>query len=64
MPLFDCSQCGTVDNTALTDYWTRVRDKQPPLCSACLTGEWHGVFERHQPAPNQELLDWRARLNR
>lgn len=41
MPLFECSACGSVENTALGEYWT---DPEAPLCSECATGMWHGLF--------------------
>ena len=55
MPLFKCEQCGCVENTALSNYWTRnLRDPsepkpwaiRPALCSACDPdiGKWHGAF--------------------
>lgn len=59
MPLFMCPACRNVENTALSNYWTRFigtgakaeRGKlevPPPLCSACdpEIGAWHGEFER------------------
>ena len=52
MPVFKCSKCGHVDNTALASYWWRVtHDKLPPLCSLCdpEIGKWHGAFERFRP---------------
>lgn len=49
MGLFKCSQCGTVENTALTDYWSRVcLDSLSPLCPECLTGTWHNKFPKRQ----------------
>lgn len=46
MPLFNCSKCGVVENTALGAYWyERVKGK-PVLCSECKTGEWHGRFAK------------------
>lgn len=46
MPLFMCSACRNVENTALSNFWTRPN--RPPLCSACDPdiGKWHGEFER------------------
>lgn len=44
MPLFECSRCGTVDNTALGEYWKRLT---APLCSECRDGKWHGHFDKH-----------------
>jgi hypothetical protein len=62
MPLFVCNDCGTVDNTALTNYWPDVGGAEeggplPPCCSGCspdrvlrrgagTTGGWHGMFPR------------------
>lgn len=49
MPLFACSKCETVDNTALGDFWHRRVGNLPPLCSACgRQGEWHGKFPRRK----------------
>jgi hypothetical protein len=57
MPLFKCEQCGCVENTALSNYWTRnlvftdnhvtaTPPTNPALCSACdpKIGAWHGEF--------------------
>ena len=41
MPLFACSVCNTVENTALGVYWS---DPEAPICSECSTGIWHGRF--------------------
>lgn len=52
MPLFQCAQCGCVENTALGDFWwRRDHDKLPPLCSGCspTIGKWHGQFPQEQP---------------
>jgi len=49
MPLFECSECHSVDNTALTGFWWNVmHDNKPAQCSACdpEIGEWHGKFPR------------------
>jgi hypothetical protein len=43
MPLFACSKCGCVENTALGKFWAQ---RDAPLCSQCATGAWHGRFER------------------
>lgn len=50
MPLFKCSKCGCVENTAMCGYWWRGENQ--PLCSECdpETGEWHGVFEKKPAA--------------
>lgn len=47
MPLFACSKCKCVENTALSLYW--VRDKGTSiLCSECddKIGKWHNRFEK------------------
>lgn len=49
MPCFKCSECGGVENTALSNYaWDHMRNKKPALCSECdpSIGEWHGEFEK------------------
>lgn len=43
MPLFKCSDCGCVENTACGNFWCS-RDR--PTCSECDTGVWHGKFEK------------------
>lgn len=55
MPVFLCSKCGVMDNTALTHYWWQVHEeKKPPLCSLCdpEIGKWHGDFERQTLPPD------------
>ncbi|TWA89591.1 hypothetical protein [Bradyrhizobium stylosanthis] len=51
MPLYMCSKCGSVENTACGGYWRQQRDANyaedfKPLCSACYPeiGKWHGDF--------------------
>lgn len=46
MPAFKCSQCTAVENTATSDYWTRLMEKKPALCSECSEGTWHGRFPK------------------
>lgn len=49
MPLFECTKCHVVDNTALTNFWmTLLPDGGPALCSECdlEIGKWHGQFPR------------------
>jgi hypothetical protein len=58
MPLYMCTKCGTVENTALGGYWRQEMEameagkKHEPLCSACdpELGEWHGRFKRRSAA--------------
>jgi hypothetical protein len=47
VPVFKCSKCGCVENTAVSHYWTREKGT-PPLCSECdpAIGKWHGRFEK------------------
>lgn len=48
MPLFKCSKCHCIENTACGHYWMRHADGEPVLCSECGDGEWHGKFpKRH-----------------
>lgn len=50
MPLFKCSKCGCIENTAVGDYWIRVnRDGKEPLCSECSFGKWHDEFPKQTP---------------
>lgn len=46
MPLFNCSRCGVVENTALGAYWYERAKGKPALCSECATGKWHDRFPR------------------
>lgn len=58
MPLFKCSKCGCVDNTALGNYWGLYAcDGKPPLCSECDTGVWHGRFPKKPHDPATEPLE-------
>lgn len=62
MPLFKCEQCGTVENTACSNYWVRSYGLKegtptpPALCSACdpEIQEWHGMFDQ-EPATGYML---------
>lgn len=51
MPLFACSKCGCVENTALGNYWRAASRGEPVLCSECdpAIGHWHGRFPK-EPA--------------
>lgn len=49
MPIFECSQCKCIENTATSNYWWDVaQEKKPALCSECdpAIGKWHGEFEK------------------
>ena len=45
MPLFKCSKCNCIENTALGAFWGR----DEKLCSECDTGRWHGRFDKKTP---------------
>ena len=77
MPIFQCSKCGCVENTALSNYWVTT-NKDEALCSECdpLIGRWHGSFEKqlatglklgndgflyHPDEVTSGSLDWRVR---
>lgn len=53
MPLFVCDLCQNIDNTALTDYWTRFLQKKQKLCSKCGLGKWHGRFPEEKFTPTK-----------
>ena len=54
MPLFECSKCGCIENTALSRYWGRFMNHvegeefPPALCSECdpEIKEWHDQFPK------------------
>ena len=48
MPLFECDNCGVVDNTALGNFWEAQMERKPQLCTQCdpEIKKWHGRFER------------------
>lgn len=48
MPLFKCSECGCIDNTACGgDRW--ITDKETAKCSECFTGKWGAPFPKQTP---------------
>jgi len=57
MPIFQCSKCRCVENTAVSNYWTRTITKikngeeteSPAICSECdpEIGKWHNYFPKH-----------------
>lgn len=49
MPLFKCSKCGALENTALGNYWMPSVEGRPVLCSECDQGKWHGLFDKTTP---------------
>jgi hypothetical protein len=58
VPLFACTKCDAIDNTAISGYWDQHYDSYDvangkiesvdfkPLCSECFTGKWHGEFPK------------------
>ncbi|HLH94932.1 MAG TPA: hypothetical protein VKW08_07430 [Xanthobacteraceae bacterium] len=48
MPLFACTRCNCVEDTALSHYWSARLWEKSPLCSACdpTLGKWHDEFPR------------------
>lgn len=51
MPLFMCSKCKCIENTALSRFWFRGQfgnPDTPPLCSECdpAISTWHGRFPK------------------
>ncbi len=68
MPLFECSKCHCIENTACSNYWVS-KDK---FCSECdpKIGKWHGRFEKQSAVGlligndgflyySEEGLEWR-----
>jgi hypothetical protein len=47
MSLFRCTECGVVENTATSHFWSSYPEG-PRLCSQCDPdiGKWHGFFDR------------------
>jgi hypothetical protein len=67
MPLFPCSKCNCVEDTALSHYWSARLRQTSAVCSACdpTIGKWHGEFPKESAARwindrNGFLLDKRA----
>lgn len=48
MPLFRCSKCGCIENTALSYRWMGGWMGEESLCSECdpEIGKWHGEFPK------------------
>lgn len=59
MPLYECSNCHAVDNTALTNFWAdHIGEGQPALCSECDPGigKWHGRFPKTTVKEHKRLF--------
>jgi hypothetical protein len=54
MPLFPCSKCNCIEDTALCHYWSARLRQTSPICSACdpTIGKWHGEF------PKESAYGW------
>lgn len=69
MPLYRCTKCNIVENTALGGYWQqqmmaqRAGTKHEPLCSQCdpNIGQWHDKFPR-EAVTAEWLQDGRGHL--
>ena len=48
MPFFRCNECGCVEDTALSNFWSARLRQMAALCSACdpKIAHWHGQFAR------------------
>jgi len=63
MSVFICSKCAMMENTALSNFWTRDfaapegSPPQPALCSQCdpSIGKWHNEFDR-MPIPADHMI--------
>lgn len=59
MSLFVCDRCNTVDSTGVTypDGLPNLTDPQTELlCSECLSGKWHGIFEKQKYNPEEDVV--------
>ena len=63
MSCYICEKCGTIENTACGGYWKNKLHKEPPMCSQCNYGEWHGQFEKNHWSiySVKELIDMEER---
>lgn len=53
MPLYICTKCGVIDNTATGgNYWWED-NKKKVLCCECYTGKWHGLFKKEYFNPKK-----------
>jgi hypothetical protein len=59
MPLFQCSQCQCVENTACCNFWPRKLGKLPLLCSECdpEIAKWHGRFPKRTVEASGYILN-------
>jgi len=49
MSTFICEKCGSVENTATSNYWVQQLDDEMFLCSECDPDirKWHNKFEKN-----------------
>lgn len=45
MSLYQCEECGCMENTALSGFHWKQYKKEPLTCSGC-DGVWHSQFDR------------------
>lgn len=59
MPLFMCENCGCVENTATSNYWTGKFKRGFVQCSACDPDirEWHGYFDKKNAREEGYYID-------
>ena len=52
-PLYVCSRCKTIDNTACGGNYWFIDDKKKALCAECNPkyGKWHGRFPKEKFDP-------------
>lgn len=57
MPIFQCSECGCGEDTALCRYWGARMQDRIPVCSACdpKIGKWHNQFPREPFDAEREI---------
>jgi len=60
MPIFRCSKCDNIENSALSMCsWVEQCKGKPLLCSACCPkqtkdgGKWHGLFKQKKFDPTK-----------
>lgn len=61
MSLYVCTRCESIDNTARApNYWMIITTYElegetgDVLCTACLTGRWHGEFPQRRYDPDTD----------
>jgi hypothetical protein len=64
MSLFQCDECGCVEDTTLCNYWLARLRENPTLCSACdpKIAKWHDQFPREIASTKGWLKDRRGLL--